>query len=58
MIYKVNGMNKYRISSDAYDRKNDKLITKEEIKERLIGQEYKEIIDVTANEYREIETVG
>ena len=41
-------MNKYRLSQDAYNRKYDKEISREEIHQRLVGEKTKEIIDEVA----------
>lgn len=38
-------MNKYRLSQDAYNRKYDKEISREEIHQSLVGEKAKEIID-------------
>lgn len=37
--------NKYRLSSDVYDRKYNKQISEEEVKKVLVGEKLKEIIE-------------
>lgn len=43
-------MNKYRLPQDAYNRRYDKEISREEIHQRLVGEKTKEIIDKRCKE--------
>ena len=39
-------MSKYRLPQDAYDRKYDTEISREEVHQKLVGNKAKEIIDM------------
>ena len=47
-------MNKYRLPTSTYDRKNDKEVTNEDIKRNFKGQS-DILINTTATEIKEIE---
>lgn len=42
--------NKYRLPPDAYDRKNDRGVSKEYVKSKLLGEEKRDIIDTKCTE--------
>lgn len=49
-------MNKYRLPPNAYNRTYDKTVQKEDIKNALVGQKPKEIIDIIIDEDKMLES--
>lgn len=49
-------MNIYKLPVDAYNRTHEKAISEDAIKDKLIGQKQKEIIDVIVDKDKLIES--
>lgn len=49
-------MNKYRLPPNAYNRTYDKTVQEEDIKNALVGQKTKEIIDIIIDEDKLLES--
>lgn len=49
-------MNKYRLPTNAYNRTYDKKVQEEDIKNALVGQKPKEIIDIIIDEDKMLES--
>ena len=49
-------INKYRLPVDAYNRGHEQTISEDAIKDKLVGQKRKEIIDVIVDKDKMIES--